>query len=44
MAIYISVTSEQWKDLNKESKPRYMNKREEDNLNKVYEKLFNSFK
>ena len=44
MAIYISVTPEQWKDLNKESKSRYMNKEEEDNLNKVYKKLFDSFK
>ena len=44
MAIYISVTPKQWKDLNKESKPRYMNKEEEDNLNKVYKKLFDSFK
>lgn len=42
MGLYYSVTPEQWKTLNKGSKPRRMTERERESLEKFYKSLENN--
>jgi len=44
MAVYYKITPKQWNELNKNSKPRYMNEKERESLNKFYKQLLDSFK
>jgi len=44
MAVYYKITPKQWNELTKNSKPRYMNEKERESLNKFYKQLLDSFK
>jgi hypothetical protein len=44
MAVYYKVTPKQWDELNKNSKPRYMTKKERESLNNLYKQILTGVK